>query len=276
MKPTRTIVYKTIGETRLRLHLFEPKERRRTDSRPAIVFFFGGGWTGGTPGQFFPHCHYLASRGMMAFSAEYRVRSKHGVTPYECVTDGKSAVRWIREHAGELGIDPDRVAAGGGSAGGHVAACTGTVPGLDEPAEDLSISSRPNAMVLFNPAVLLDWERWKTDPKRLQSIKERFAGKDPTRISPAHYIAADLPPTIIFHGEADVTIPVTTVQQFGEAMRAAENRCDVLTYAGEGHGFFNLGRGNSEKFLETLKATDAFLVSLGYLEGPNTVAEFRD
>ena len=76
----------------------------------AIVFFFGGGWVGGTPKQFFPHCTYLASRGMVAISAEYRVKDRHGVTPLECVLDGKSAVRWVRAHASELGIDPTLIA----------------------------------------------------------------------------------------------------------------------------------------------------------------------
>ena len=132
MKPTREVVYKEIKNAKLKLHVFEPKGHKGSDRRPAIVFFFGGGWVGGTPGQFYPHCTYLASRGMVAFAAEYRVKSRHNVTPYECVTDGKSAVRWIRANAETLGIDKDRLAAGGGSAGAHVAACTGTIDGLDE------------------------------------------------------------------------------------------------------------------------------------------------
>ena len=69
-QPTRSVVYKTVGDVSLALHLFEPEGHKATDKRPAIVFFFGGGWNGGTPSQFYPHCAYLASRGMVAVAAE--------------------------------------------------------------------------------------------------------------------------------------------------------------------------------------------------------------
>ena len=69
---------------------------------------------------------------MVAMTADYRVASRHGTQARHCVADGKSAVRWIRQHAGRLGVDPHRVAAGGGSAGGHGAACTGVIAQGDE------------------------------------------------------------------------------------------------------------------------------------------------
>ena len=81
--------------------------------------------------QFEPQATYLASRGMVAARADYRVKSRHGVTPEGCVEDAKSAVRWLRQNAAKLGIDPDRIVASGGSAGGHIAACTAFTPGLD-------------------------------------------------------------------------------------------------------------------------------------------------
>ena len=128
-------VYKTIGDVQLNMYIFFPEDRKPDERRPAAVFFFGGGWRGGSPTQFQHHCEYLASRGMVAMAADYRVLSRHGTKAVKCVTDAKSAVRWIRANAERLGVDPDRVAAGGGSAGGHIAACTGTVPGLDEPGD---------------------------------------------------------------------------------------------------------------------------------------------
>ena len=152
-KPTRQVTYKTVGDVKLALHLFEPKGHSAEKKSPAIVFFFGGGWTSGTPTQFYPHCAYFAGRGVLAAAADYRVKSRHGVTPDVCVKDAKSAVRWLRRHADELGIDPGKIAAGGGSAGGHIAACAGTVKGYEEEGEDLEISSRPDALVLFNPAL---------------------------------------------------------------------------------------------------------------------------
>ena len=144
--------YKQIGDVKLSLHIFSPKSHKPSDKTPAIVFFFGGGWNGGTTSQFATHCQYLASRGMVAAVADYRVKSRHKTSPFECVMDGKSAVRWLRANADKLGIDPNRIAAGGGSAGGHVAAATGTVPGLEqtyakgETGEDKTISCKPNAL----------------------------------------------------------------------------------------------------------------------------------
>ena len=120
--PDRTVVYKTASGVDLILHVFEPEGWQASDQRAAAVFFFGGGWSGGTPKQFYQHARALADRGMVAFSADYRVKSRNKTTPFECVKDGKSAIRWVRAHAAELGIDPSMIVASGGSAGGHVAA----------------------------------------------------------------------------------------------------------------------------------------------------------
>src|SRR5687767_6866536 len=109
-------VYKTIGDVKLMLHIFYPSQHRDSVSLPAIIFFFGGGWNHGGVNQFVTHSTYLAKRGMIAVVADYRVRSRHGVTPFECVADAKSAIRWLRTHAAELGIDENRIAASGGSA----------------------------------------------------------------------------------------------------------------------------------------------------------------
>ncbi len=252
-KASRLVVYKTIGDVELNLHVFDPAETGK--NRPAIVFFFGGGWSGGTPKQFFPHCDYFADRGMVAISAEYRVKSRHGTTPFECVEDGKSAVRWIRANAAELEVDPDRIAAGGGSAGGHVAACTALIEGFEAGGEDTAVRSAPNALVLFNPVA---------DTASLARRANRFGGRE-TEISPVHHVRTGLPPTIIFHGTADKTVPFESVERFRDRMLEAENRCELVAFDGKGHGFFNKGRDETS-FDETIRAADAFLVSLGWLQ----------
>ena len=105
------------------------------------------------PKQFFEQARFFADHGFVAFSAEYRVKSRNDATPFDCVEDGKSAIRWVRSHAKELGVDPDKIVAAGGSAGGHVAVCTGIIEGHENKNEDLSVSSVPDAMVLFNPVL---------------------------------------------------------------------------------------------------------------------------
>ena len=263
MEGARTEVYKRIGETNLVVHIFESSGAIKSN-RAAIVFFFGGGWTSGSPGQFEMQCRHSASRGMVAIAADYRVNSRHGVKPVTCVADAKSCVRWVRSNAARLGIDPQRIVAAGGSAGGHLAAATATLPGLDEPGEDKTVSSVPNAVVLFNPALVLA----PLDGLDLEGFgnrvgKERL-GAEPSELSPAHHVKAGTPPTIIFHGQADETVPYRTAEAFATAMRKAGNRCELVGYEGQAHGFFNFGRGDGRYYRETLNAADKFLVSLGY------------
>ncbi|MEW6305937.1 MAG: alpha/beta hydrolase fold domain-containing protein [Verrucomicrobiota bacterium] len=268
-------VYKTVGDTKLNIYIYEPEGHKAGDQRPGIVFFFGGGWSGGSPKQFEQHCKYLASRGMVAMAADYRVATRHQVKAVSCVEDAKSAIRWVRQNAKRLGVDPKRLAAGGGSAGGHLAACTGVLREFDAAGEDKSLSSAPNAMVLFNPAVVLAPIEGQSaeDNERVARLEDRM-GVEPKKLSPYHNVAKGAPPCIVFHGKADTTVPYSTAEAFAQAMTKAGSRCELEGAEGQAHGFFNYGRGDNKYFTETVKKMDAFLVSLGYLKGENTVEKF--
>ena len=252
--------YKQVGEAKLFLHAFNPKGHKASDRRPAIVFFFGGGWNGGTPKQFDPHCRYLASRGLVAITAEYRVKSRNKTTPFECVKDGKSAIRWVRENAGKLGVDAKRVAAGGGSAGGHVAAATGNCPGLEEEGENLKVSSKPDVLVLFNPVYDNSSKGFGHD-----RVKPRWK-----EISPMHNIRKGAPPTIVFLGTKDKLIPVSTAQEYEKRLVAVGGRSVLHLYEGAAHGFFNKGR-EGDAYPDTVIKMDDFLNSLGWLKGEPTI-----
>ena len=261
--------YKTVGDVKLNLYVFTPDAHQASDKRPAIVFFFGGGWTGGSPGQFEQHCKYLAERGMVAITADYRVASRHNVKAVHCVADAKSAIRYVRTNAARLGIDPSRIAAGGGSAGGHLAACTGVINGLEESEDDTSVSSVPNALVLFNPALVLAPVEGIDQVAPARNSRADFAnrlGTDPEKLSPYHHVKKGAPPTIIFHGKADSTVPYASAEAFARAMERAGNRCTLVGYEGQAHGFFNYGRGGGEYYTKTVQAMDEFLVDLGYLK----------
>jgi acetyl esterase len=264
--------YKTVGDVKLNLYIFTPKDHSSSDQRAAVVFFFGGGWRSGSPGQFHEHCKYLASRGMVAVTADYRVSSRHGTKARECVADAKSAVRWIRANATRLGIDAKRVAAGGGSAGGHIAACTGVISDFDASKEDASVSSVPNAMVLFNPALVLApvADELPFPEDRLKDLQERM-GAEPARLSPYHHVKSGAPATIIFHGKADTTVPYRTAELFDIAMNKAGNRCQLIGFEGQPHGFFNHGRSDNRFYIDTVRAMDKFFVELGFLEGQPTI-----
>lgn len=247
-------VYKSIGDVQLRLWIYTPPGHAPTDSRPAIVFFFGGGWTNGSPAQFENQAKLLAARGMVAITADYRVASRHQVKVDSCVRDAKSALRYVRLNAKRLGIDPNRLAAGGGSAGGHLAAATATVPGFEEPSEIERASSRPNALVLFNPALVFP-----------ASITAERMGVPADDLSPFIHLKRGAPPTIIFHGEADTTVPIGPIQTYRDKAVSLGAKCELVSYPGQTHGFFNHGRANNEYYEKTTARMLAFLTGLGYL-----------
>lgn len=255
--------YKQVNGCDLKVWLFYPTNAPTGDKAaalPAIVFFFGGGWRSGSPEQFAPQCRHLAARGMVAAVADYRVASRQQAKPAECVADAKSCVRWLRKNARRLGIDPQRLAAGGGSAGGHLAAAVATLPGLDAPGDDTSISCVPDALVLFNPGLMMaPFEGVELKGFGANLGAERF-GCEPQEISPIHHMRKGLPPTLILHGRADTTVPYVTAEAFCAAMKKAGNRCELVGYDGQPHGFFN-----AAKYEETLAEADRFLTSLGYL-----------
>lgn len=262
LKGATAEVYKKASGDDLYLYIFTPEGHDpATDSRPAIVFFFGGGWNGGSPTQFEQHCRYLASRGMIGVVADYRVKSRQKTGPRECVQDGKSAVRYLRSNAKRLGIDADRLAAGGGSAGGHVATATGMIDGLEEPGEATEVSSKPNALALFNPV----YNNGPEDGWGHDRVKDYWQ-----EISPAHNITKDDPPAIVFLGTEDSLIPVSIAEKFDADMKAAGLKSELHLYEGQGHGFFNEAKSNSEILIDTLRKMDHFFVELDWLQGEPT------
>lgn len=255
-EPSRVIPFKVTPQDTLQLHVFDPPAEA-TSPKPAIIFFFGGGWVGGSPAQFYKQAAYFASRGMVAISAEYRVKSRHGTTPFESVADAKSAIRWVRSQADELDVDPERIVAAGGSAGGHVAAATALFDRHDDLGDSLAVSSRPAALVLFNPVL---------DTSEKGFGKDRI-GERALELSPVHQVKPDRPPALIFHGTADSTVPFENAQRFCMAMTNAGNTCKLLSFEGMEHGFFNAGRHGNKPYVATVRAADEFLIGLEILSG---------
>ncbi|MEZ6104933.1 MAG: sulfatase-like hydrolase/transferase [Pirellulaceae bacterium] len=244
---TESLVYKVVDDRELQLHIEKPGDWQPNDRRPAIVFFFGGGWVGGTPNQFKPQSEFLAGHGMVGIRVEYRTIDRAGADPpVICCQDAKSAMRYVRSHAAELGIDPDRIVASGGSAGGHLAAFTSMVDGIDDPNDDTDVSPRANALVLFNPVF---------DNGPDQGWGHARVGERYREFSPAHNISADDPPALVFLGDSDNLIPVVVLERFQERMRQAGVTCEARVYENAGHGFFN----REPHLSQTLEATVEFL-----------------
>lgn len=252
IEPTRTVIYKKAGERELRLHIFEPRGFKPSDQRPCFIGIHGGGWTGGEPRRMFPFTSHIAKQGGVGIAVEYRLlKSQPGMAVFDCVKDGRSAVRYVRAHAADLGIDPQKIVVSGGSAGGHVAAGTALFDGVDETGEDTSISCIPNALVLHFPVIDTSKEGYGNE-----KIGERWR-----EISPAHRVRPGVPPTIVFHGTGDTVTPFRGAQLFVEEMKKAGNRCELVVNEGGVHGYLMRDR---ELYEDTLKRTDNFLTSLGF------------
>ncbi len=270
----RTDVYRQIGERKLTATIFEPEASDAAEPRACLIMIHGGGWNAGHPGFFFPHCRYFASRGMVAISVSYRLASEPGVTPLECTADAQAAVRWVRENAERLNIDPQRIAVAGDSAGGHLAAACGMIPDLNDAPADAP-SSQADAMVLFNPIIDTTeegWPHWKLSEEAAAKRGMTVAQAE-RRISPMHHVRSDLPPTLLMHGTIDPTTPIVHSRRFARKMLEVGNYCELVELPDRKHAFILVGYSNNDDrtIVDAMRKVDRFLASLGYLEGEPTI-----
>jgi acetyl esterase len=253
LKPSRVLVYKKIAERELQLHVFEPEGLKAGDKHACYLIIHGGGWTGGAPPRMYPFAAHYAKLGLVGISMSYRLHSaKTGVSVFDCVKDARSAVRYIRGHAAELGIDPQKIIISGGSAGGHLAVSTALFDKVNEETDDLTVSAAPTALVLLFPVI---------DTSK-EGYGQAKIGEHWQELSPAHNVRAGLPPTLIFHGTGDTVTPFAGAKTFHEAMLKAGNRCELDVNDGGAHGYLMRDKA---LFDDTMKKTDAFLKSLGLL-----------
>jgi acetyl esterase len=248
--PGQSFDYKTSGGQPRRLEVyFPPGHDPGKTKAPAIIFFHGGGWSGGNLTQFRAACQHFAQRGLVAVTAQYRMHPKGTPDLIDagesrkrvCITDAKSAIRWLKAKAPELGIDPRKVIVGGGSAGGHLAVLATTQTGLDDPSDDTSIDTKAAAYVLFNPA---------------------FAPKDQAdrEVDALQHIGNDMAPAIVFFGDGD-SAWLPGWDAVHTKLAAGGARVEYWLAPGHGHGFFN--QSSIQRTL--LQKVDRFLSSLGLL-----------
>jgi acetyl esterase/lipase len=258
-------VYKTVDTFKLKVDIFYTSQSFERENNTAIVFFHGGGWAYGTPGEFFTTCERYAKMGIVTFSVDYRLSIENGMTPsktispIESVMDAKSAMRWVRENSGKFHIDRNKIVAAGQSAGGHLALSTAMIEDYNEKSDNLSISCSPNAVLLFSACVNAV-EGWCD---RLLADRRNKIWS----ISPAHNVKKGLPPMIEFHGTDDEQVPKWTVQFFENAMKKEGNYFEQHMFEGRKH---YLGDGNPEYSRyydeDILNVTDDFLRKFNFLK----------
>jgi acetyl esterase len=259
--PDNIVVFKQTPQTELKAHIYYPPGWSASDRRPAIVIWSGGGFQLGTAGQFFHQAKYFASRGLVAICAEYRGRKLHNILIDSCVEDARSAMRWVKGRAAELGIDPSKVIASGGSAGGTLSLLVARNVGPDASDDDITVSTRPCALVLFNPAIgesVLARIGWGGPSQAL--INAEIVNLNTPR--------KDEPPVIMFFGTEDRPF-LDRADEFNSHALAQGSRCELWTADGMEHSFFNRQPWRDD----TVRKADEFLASLGYLKGPPTIRE---
>lgn len=249
LEPTREVVYKTFGAEALHLDVFEPGDLKAGQRRSAFVTIHGGGWGAGNPRMMYTWAKHAADLGMVGISVQYRLyQPKGSVTVFDCVRDARAAVRYVRAHAAEFRIDPDKIVVNGASAGGHLAVATALFDGVEDPGENLAVSCRPNALVLFSPVIDTSKEGYGN-----AKIGERWR-----ELSPAHQVRPGMPPTILFHGTGDTTCPFKGAELFQAAMLKAGNSSELVRVEGAQHTYMFKDAALREK---TIREVDAFLAA---------------
>ena len=167
--------------------------------------------------------------------------------------DARTAVRYVRSHAAELGIDPNKIIVSGGSAGAHLAAGTALFNDVNETNDDLSISPSPNVLVLYYPVI----------DTSVDGYGNEKIGNQWKALSPVDNVREHLPPTLVLHGTTDTVTPYAGAKGFEQEMLKTGNQCQLISHDGGVHGYFIF---DLELFQQAMKQTEVFLEELRFLD----------
>jgi acetyl esterase len=228
-------IYKRINSRELSIFVFKPPVQEDHQGKyGAAVFFNGSGWLAGSVRQFETQARLLSQHGLVTALVEYRVKDGYNATPFDGISDAKSALRWLRVNASHSGIDPHKIAAIGASAGGQLALSAAMFQDkFDSKSDDTSVSAIPDVLVLFSTVVDISPAGYN-DENGLQL----FSGREAT-VSPVLHISYGLPPVLLLHGTADRWIPLASVMRFAALMREYGNDCELILFQGRSHHFYN-------------------------------------
>ena len=237
------VVYREGLSEPLRLFIVKPKDWKSTDRRPALIFFFGGGWTTGTPNNTISWARWAAAQGMIGIAPDYRTKNRYDTSPLASVADSRAALHWVQGHAAECGLDPSRVVVAGNSAGGHVALWTGITHSPPGSAADEAPRIKPAALVLFSTV---------SDTSLATGYTPQRFGDDAAALSPIHQLDRAMPPVLAFHGDADTTVPLRQATALRDQLIASGNICELHIVPGGSHNFGRDLPGWYEKSLELM------------------------
>lgn len=243
-------LYRSIDGIELYAHIFYPDNHTTNQTKPAHLFFHGGGWAIGLPEWSYGACKDAAKDGRVAIAFDYRLRNIHGTDIKASVSDALKAIAWVRENRNELGVKTDKILVDGFSAGGHLALVSAMI---DKP-KDFGVlsdySTKPNAIILGStPYDIAGRDVYNID-------------YDTKTISPLYLIKNNLPPILTFHGESDNMVHFSEFEKFRDEMLNTNNNFTFRSYPNSGHFYF---RGSTQEDSdERKKMTKEFLSKNGY------------
>lgn len=211
----KDVVFGKGGDVDLRCDLYRP--RPGTEKRAATIHLHGGGFAGGNKETLTERIRPFAAQGYLAIAAQYRLTGQAAWPAM--IEDVKTAIRWTRANAGMLGVDPARIVIVGYSAGGHLAltaAGTQNRPEFEGNGGHAGAGTQVAACVGYYPVV---------------------DGGPPPSASPATFVTGRFPPTVLFHGVADTTVPIESSQRLFQLLRDAKVVAEFHSFAGQQHIF---------------------------------------
>lgn len=236
------VTYSTVGSVKLRMDIVKPGT---PGPHPGILLIHGGSWRAGSKNMFQPFLSGFGEAGFVACAVQYRLSPKHKWPAH--VDDVKAAVRWMRDNARDLDLDPKRIASLGFSAGGHLALMLGV---MDE----------EEGKTPFKVQTVINWfgptDLTKLDSKTVREFLGARLDEKPEvwkGASPLNHISPDDPPVLTLHGRKDRLVPVSQATRLHAALKKAKVESKiVLMDAGHGWG--------GKMLMDSLKQTKAFLL----------------
>ena len=237
-RPDETYVYSVFDKIKLKLFIFNPLEKKSDSS---VLLFHGGGWAFGSSYSLFKICRDISKNGITCISADYRLALKHNSKVKDSMLDARDAYKWVIDNAELLNINKNHVMVGGGSSGGHLAASLAMIPD-----DNNEVISSIKALIFFNPAINTTFFDSgfelpnSTSERRTKFwfyLKKLFEGKS-IELSPSNYVSENLPPSIIFHGTNDKTIPISIIEDFTKDMKSKGNDITLSKWEDKGHQFY--------------------------------------
>jgi acetyl esterase/lipase len=252
------VIYGRKFGTALTMDVFTPKQNV---NGAAVIWVVSGGWTSTRDHINLDFFKELLSRGYTVFAVVHGSQPKFTIP--EAIADMQLSVRYIRAHAAEFGIDPNRIGVSGGSAGGHLSLMLGTAGDAGDPnAKDPvgRASSRVQAVACFFPPTdflnygtpgfawlnrgpkdalqaPFDFHEWNPALKRFDPVNEETRVKIGREISPASHVTKDDPPTLIIHGDKDALVPLQQSELIMARFKEAGVPCELVVKRGEAHGW---------------------------------------